>query len=52
MGRAAHLLGAVQVGAQFALILDGMYVNAAHLGPNGPAAAGRALALAVLGDPR
>ena len=41
-----------QVGAQLALVLDGMYVNAAHLGPNGPAAAGPALALAVLGDPR
>lgn len=36
------------VGAQLALILDGMYVNAAHLGPLGPAAAGPALARAVL----
>ena len=37
-----------RLGAQLALILDGMYVNAAHLGPNGPAATGPALAHSVL----
>jgi hypothetical protein len=37
-----------RIGAQLALILDGMYVNAAHLGPDGPAGTGPALAVAVL----
>ena len=37
-----------RVGAQLALIVDGMYVSAAHLGPDGPAATGPALARAVL----
>jgi AcrR family transcriptional regulator len=33
-----------ELGAQLALLVDGMYVNAAHLGRAGPAAAGPALA--------
>jgi AcrR family transcriptional regulator len=37
-----------RLGARLALILDGMYVNAAHLGPNGPAGAGPGLARAVM----
>lgn len=36
------------LGAQLALIVDGMYVNAAHLGPDGPAAAGPELAGALI----
>ena len=37
-----------KLGAQLALIVDGMYVNAAHHGPGGPAAAGSALAAALV----
>ena len=36
------------VGASLALVLDGMYTNAAHLGPNGPAAQGPRLARALM----
>lgn len=36
------------LGDQLALLVDGMYVNAAHLGPHGPAAAGPALADALV----
>ena len=36
------------LGAQLALIIDGMYVSAAHLGPDGPAASGPALARQIL----
>jgi AcrR family transcriptional regulator len=37
-----------QLGARLALIVDGMYTSAAHLGPDGPAAAGPGLAEALL----
>ena len=37
-----------RLGAQLALILDGMYVNAAHLGPDGPAATGPGLVHSLL----
>jgi hypothetical protein len=37
-----------ELGARLALLVDGMYVNAAHLGPDGPAAAGPALAAALV----
>ena len=37
-----------RLGAQLALVVDGMYVSAAHLGPAGPAATGPALAAALL----
>ena len=41
--------GAGQIlGAQLALLIDGMYVNAAHLGAEGPAASGPALARQIL----
>lgn len=36
------------LGAQLALVIDGMYVNAAHLGAAGPAAAGAELADAII----
>jgi AcrR family transcriptional regulator len=36
------------LGAQLALVIDGMYVNAAHLGAAGPAAVGTELAEAVI----
>jgi AcrR family transcriptional regulator len=36
------------LGAQLALVVDGMYVSAAHLGPAGPAAAGPALAASLV----
>lgn len=39
-----------RLGAQLALLIDGMYVNAAHLGADGPAAYGPALADALLDD--
>lgn len=32
-----------ELGGQLALLVDGVYVNAAHLGPDGPAASARAL---------
>ena len=37
-----------ELGSHLALIVDGMYVNAAHLGRDGPAAAGPALAAALV----
>lgn len=37
-----------QLAAQLALVIDGMYVNAAHLGSDGPAAAGPQLAHALM----
>ena len=40
---AGHILG-----AQLAVLIDGMYVNAAHLGADGPAASGPALARQIL----
>jgi hypothetical protein len=36
------------LGDQLALVIDGMYTSAAHLGPAGPAAAGPALANALI----
>jgi AcrR family transcriptional regulator len=36
--------------SQLALVIDGMYTNAAHLGAGGPAASGRALAKALIDD--
>lgn len=41
-----------ELGAQLALLLDGMYVSAAHLGPEGPAAAGPGLADALVAQAR
>lgn len=40
-----------ELGDQLALLIDGIYTNAAHLGVTGPAAAGPALALALLDAP-
>jgi AcrR family transcriptional regulator len=37
-----------RLGAQLAVLIDGMYTSAAHLGPHGPAATGPALADALL----
>jgi AcrR family transcriptional regulator len=39
-----------RLGAQLALIVDGMYVNAAHLGADGPAAFGPSLADRLLAE--
>ena len=47
--RLATLAGE-ELGARLALLIDGMYTSAAHLGPDGPAAAGPALADALLRD--
>jgi AcrR family transcriptional regulator len=53
-GRLTHLAECVapgrgqELGARLALLIDGMYVNAAHLGADGPAAAGPALADALV----
>lgn len=41
-----------RLGAQLALVLDGMYVSGAHLGPSGPAASGPALAAALVAAAR
>jgi AcrR family transcriptional regulator len=41
-----------QLGAQLAVLADGMYTSAAHLGPDGPAATGPALVDALLRDRR
>lgn len=41
-----------ELGARLALVIDGMYVNAAHLGADGPAAAGLGLVDALLDQPR
>ena len=38
-----------QLGGRLAVVLDGMYTSAAHLGPDGPAATGPALVDALLG---
>ena len=40
-----------RLGDQLALLVDGMYTSAAHLGPDGPAACGPALARRMLGQP-
>jgi AcrR family transcriptional regulator len=40
-----------ELGARLALLVDGMYTSAAHLGPGGPAAAGPAFAAALLTAP-
>lgn len=41
--------GGDALGDQLALLIDGMYTSAAHLGPRGPAAGGPALADALVG---
>jgi AcrR family transcriptional regulator len=38
------------VGRQLAVLIDGVYTNAAHLGPDGPAAAGLDLARRLIAD--
>jgi AcrR family transcriptional regulator len=48
LARAAHPDAGEQLGDQLAVLVDGMYTSAAHLGPDGPAAAGPALAAALL----
>ena len=40
--------GGRELGARLALLVDGMYTSAAHLGPEGPAACGPQLAEALL----
>ena len=42
-------LAGPETGAQLALLLDGMYTSAAHLGADGPAASGPRLARALMG---
>ena len=39
------------LGAQLALLIDGMYANAAHLGADGPASSGPALVRQILAAP-
>lgn len=39
-----------ELGGQLAVLIDGAYVSAAHLGPGGPAAAGIALARRLVAD--
>lgn len=41
-----------RLAARLALVIDGMYTNSAHLGPDGPAAEGLALARALIRDAR
>ena len=40
------------LGHQLAILVDGAYTNAAHLGPHGPAATGMALARSLVADTR
>jgi hypothetical protein len=42
----------IAASAQLAVLVDGMYTSAAHLGPNGPAATGPALAEVLLREHR
>lgn len=39
-----------ELGEQLAVVIDGIYLNAAHLGPDGPAASGHRLALALIDE--
>lgn len=48
LARAARPDAGPELGAQLAVLVDGMYTSAAHLGPNGPAATGPALAEVLL----
>jgi AcrR family transcriptional regulator len=48
LATAAHADAGAQLGDQLAVLVDGMYTSAAHLGPNGPAAAGPDLADTLL----
>lgn len=51
-GLHARLVGVAgdELGSALALVVDGMYTSGAHLGPGGPAAAGPALAEALMAD--
>lgn len=56
-GRLSRLAGELRLGPAgaaladaLALVIDGMYTNAAHLGPDGPAARGQALVERLLRD--
>jgi AcrR family transcriptional regulator len=40
------------LGLQLAVLIDGAYVNASHLGPHGPASAGLSLARDLVGEAR
>jgi AcrR family transcriptional regulator len=48
LAQAARPGAGPQLGAQLAVLVDGMYTSAAHLGPDGPAATGPALVDALL----
>jgi AcrR family transcriptional regulator len=48
LATAAHPDAGAQLGDQLAVLVDGMYTSAAHLGPDGPAGAGPDLADALL----
>jgi AcrR family transcriptional regulator len=52
LARAARPDTGPELGAQLAVLIDGMYTSAAHLGPTGPAATGPALADALLREHR
>ncbi|MFZ1114696.1 MAG: hypothetical protein WAN44_02585 [Propionibacteriaceae bacterium] len=39
-----------QLGEEIALIIEGMYLSAAHLGSSGPARRGRALVMRLLSE--
>ncbi|MEM8618945.1 MAG: TetR/AcrR family transcriptional regulator [Actinomycetota bacterium] len=39
-----------EIGERLAVVIDGIYLNAAHLGPSGPAASGHRLALALIDE--
>jgi AcrR family transcriptional regulator len=43
-----HLTGHPDLGDQLAVLIDGAYLNATHLGPDGPAHAGLALARSLV----
>lgn len=47
---AASSIGGPEVGRQLAVLIDGIYANAAHLGSDGPSAAGLNLARRLVAD--
>jgi AcrR family transcriptional regulator len=50
LGTAVSSTDGPEVGRQLAILIDGVYTNAAHLGADGPAAAGLQLARRLLAD--
>lgn len=50
LSTAASSIGGAEIGRQVAVLIDGVYTNAAHLGSDGPATAGLSLARRLVAD--